>query len=462
MNKISIKIGLLFYAAIFLLESISLFFLHNNILHSRVQEELTALQTRGNNHREILQSSFRKETMQHIALMESRTDTQVVITAPDGTILISSNTVIPEISTIMRLRPDKVPYKGLILEDDWQREKYIASVSPILMKGKLKGYVYMFQKTGKIKALISNLSRHFILATVLSLLFSFLIILFLTRVITRPLIHMSKATRDISKGDFSVSLPKLGNDELGDLGKSIKVLARDLEVLKNERSEFLASISHELRTPLTYIKGYADIARREHTSPEEREKYLEIIFEEGDKLAELIKELFHLAKMDQNTFSIEKESILLAPYLHSMIEKISPAIKERQMELELHCPEKLTVEIDPVRFEQVILNLLDNARKYSEPNTKIVVEAKETESETVIAIKDHGKGIPAEDLPRIFDRFYRVDKSRARSLGGSGLGLSIVKQLVEAHGGKISASSSPQSGTTFSIALPKENRLSKL
>ena len=462
MKKISIKIGLLFYAAIFLLESISLFFLHNNILHSRVQEELTALQTRGNNHREILQSSFRKETMQHIALMESRTDTQVVITAPDdGSVLISSNTVIPEISTIMRLRPDKVPYKGLILEDDWKREKYIASVSPITIKGQLKGYVYMFQKTGKIKSLISNLSRHFILATVLSLLFSFLIILFLTRVITRPLIHMSKATRDISKGDFSVLLPKLGNDELGDLGESIKVLARDLEVLKNERSEFLASISHELRTPLTYIKGYADIARRERTSQEEREKYLEIIFEEGDKLAELIKELFNLAKMDQNTFSIEKESIPLAPYLHNMIEKISPAIKARQMELELNCPEKLTMEVDPVRFEQVILNLLDNARKYSEPNTKIVVKAKETESETVIAIKDHGKGIPAEDLPRIFDRFYRVDKSRARSLGGSGLGLSIVKQLVEAHGGKISAVSSPQSGTTFSITLPKENRLSK-
>ncbi|XJZ26853.1 ATP-binding protein [Bacillota bacterium Lsc_1132] len=461
MNKISLKIGLLFYATIFLLESISMYFLHNNILHSRVHEELTALQTRGNNHREILQSSFREETMQHIALMEARTDTQVIITAPNGTILLTSNTVIPKMEASMKLKPNNVPYKGLILEDDWQHEKYIASVSPIKINGDLKGYVYMFQKTGKIKELISGLNRHFILASVLSLLFSFLIIIFLTRFVTRPLIHMSKATRDISKGDFSVSLPKLGNDELGDLGESIKVLAKDLETLKNERSEFLASISHELRTPLTYIKGYADIARRENTAPEERKKYLEIIFEEGEKLAELIKELFNLAKMDKNTFTIDKEAILLAPYLKNIIEKISPAIQERQMELQLICPENLTIAIDPVRFEQVILNLLDNARKYSEPNTKIMIEATETDLEMIIRIKDQGKGIPAEDLPRIFDRFYRVDKSRARSLGGSGLGLSIVKQLVEAHGGMISATSTPTSGTTFSIIVPKENRLSK-
>lgn len=464
MNKISVKIGLLFFAAIFLLESISMLALHNNIIHSRVNDELTTLQTRGNNHREILQSSFLDETMKHIALMESRTDTQVILTTSTGKVLMSSNAVVPEMKSIIVLTPKKVPYDGLILKDDWQHEKYIASVSPVKVNGKLSGYIYMFQQTEKIKELISELNRHFILASALSLLFSFLIIAFLTRYVTQPLIQMSEATRHISKGDFSVSLPKLGSDEIGELGASIQILANDLEVLKKERSEFLASISHELRTPLTYIKGYAEIARRESTGNDERQKYLGIIFEEAEKLAELIKELFNMAKMDQNSFTIEKETVLLAPYFRTILNKVSPAMQERQMGLVLQCPEDLTVAVDPIRFEQVILNLLDNAWKYSEPSTKISIDVQAMIGWVSITIQDEGKGIPAEDLPRIFERFYRVDKSRARALGGSGLGLAIVKQLIEAHGGKITAESTPNIGTRFilSLPLPNENRLSNL
>lgn len=453
MNKISIKIGFMFVVAIFLIESISMYFLHNNIIHSRVNEELTALQTRGNNHREILEASFHEETIQHIALMESQTDTQVILTDSSGTVSMSSNSVVPEMRRIIKSTPKKVPHEGIILEDDWQHGAYIASISPIEIGGKINGYVYMFQNTQKVRTLISGLNHHFILPAVLSLVFMFVFIIFLTRFVTHPLIEMSKATIRISKGDFSVTLPQLGKDEIGDLGESIKVLAHDLEILKNDRNEFLASISHELRTPLTYIKGYAEIARRPDTNDDDREKYLGIIFEEGEKLSKLVKELFHLAKMDENNFTIEKESVPLLPYFKQIVEKISPAIIKNHMELILNCPNDLHACIDPVRFEQVILNLLDNARKYSEPFTEIMVNVKEIDGKISIKILDHGKGIPEEDLPRIFERFYRVDKSRTRSLGGSGLGLSIVKQLVEAHGGVITVTSSINVGTAFEIIL---------
>jgi nitrogen fixation/metabolism regulation signal transduction histidine kinase len=371
MNKISIKIGLLFFAAIFLLETISMYFLHDNIIHSRVHEELSSLQTRGNNHREILEASFYEETIRHIALMESQTDTQVILTSPKGNIYMSSNKVVPEMKKIIKSTPKKVSYEGMILEDDWQNESYIASVSPIKVNGKIKGYVYMFQNTQKIKELISGLNHHFLLAGILSVIFMIIIIIFLTRVVTHPLIEMSKATKRISKGDFSVSLPNLGKDEIGDLGESIKVLADDLETIKKERNVFLASVSHELRTPLTYIKGYADIARRDGTNEADRDKYLGIIFEESAKLSKLVIELFNLAKMDENNFSIEKESVELFPYFKVIIDKVSLAMRENDMEVVLHCPSDLTAMIDPVRFEQVILNLLDNARKYSEPNTEI-------------------------------------------------------------------------------------------
>jgi two-component system sensor histidine kinase ArlS len=453
MNKISVKIGVLFFIAIFILEGISMVFLHNNIIHSRVHEELTSLQTRGNNHREILEASFHDETIRHIAIMEAQTDTQVILTKPDGTIYMSSNKVTDEMKKIMNIKPKSVPHEGLILEDDWKNEAYIASISPVIVDNKINGYVYMFQNTKKIKDLISGLNQHFLIAGLLSLLFMIIIIIFLTRFVTHPLIQMSEATKRISKGDFSVSLPNVGKDEIGELGESIKVLASDLEILKNERNEFLASISHELRTPLTYIKGYADIARRQGTNNEDRDKYLGIIFEETGKLSKLVKELFNLAKMDENTFSIEKEEVHLLPYFQTIIEKVSPACLEYQIEIVLECPDHLYAKIDPMRFEQVILNLLDNARKYSEQQTKIDVVVKRIDGAIHMIVQDEGKGIPEEDLPRIFERFYRVDKSRTRALGGTGLGLSIVKQLVEAHGGTIKVSSSHNLGTSFEIIL---------
>ncbi|WP_144554702.1 cell wall metabolism sensor histidine kinase WalK [Bacillus sp. X1(2014)] len=453
MNKISIKIGVLFFLAIFILEGISMIFLHNNIIHSRVHEELTSLQTRGNNHREILEASFHDETIRHIAMMEARTDTQVILTKPDGTIYMSSNRVTDDMKKIMSTKQKQVPHAGLILEDDWKHAAYIASVSPVMVDNAITGYVYMFQNTQKIKELISGLNQHFLIAGLLSLMFMIIIIFTLTRYVTHPLIQMSAATKRISKGDFSVSLPKIGRDEIGELGESIKVLASDLEILKNERNEFLASISHELRTPLTYIKGYADIARRPETIDEDREKYLGIIVEETGKLSKLVKELFNLAKMDENSFSIEKEGVLLRPYLQSILEKVTPALKEHHMELVLECSDSLYLSLDPMRFEQVIFNLVDNARKYSEPHTTIRVEVSNSSGKVHIKIQDEGKGIPEKDLPRIFDRFYRVDKSRTRALGGTGLGLSIVKQLVEAHGGTIKVTSNPNMGTSFVITL---------
>lgn len=453
MNKISVKIAVLFFIAIFILECISMVFLHNNIIHSRVHEELSSLQTRGNNHREILEASFHDETIRHIAMMEARTDTQVILTKPDGTIYMSSNKVADEMKEIIKTVPKSIPHEGLILEDDWKNAPYIASVSPVIVGKKITGYVYMFQTTQKIKALISGLNQHFLIAGLLSFMFMIIIIIFLTRYVTHPLIQMSEATKRISTGDFSVSLPKLGKDEIGELGESIKVLASDLEILKKERNEFLASISHELRTPLTYIKGYADIARRPDMNVEDREKYLGIIFEETGKLSKLVMDLFNLAKMDENTFSIEKEEVHLLPYFQRIIEKVTPALKENQMELVLVCSDHLYLFIDPIRFEQVILNLIDNARKYSEPNTTIHVDVKVINGFVHIKIQDEGKGIPEEDLPRIFERFYRVDKSRTRALGGTGLGLSIVKQLVEAHGGTIEVTSRRNRGTTFEIIL---------
>lgn len=306
MNKLSMKLGLLFFLILFGLETIMFFFLHSTLVESRVEEELIALQTRGNSHRAILEKHFDENTISHVALMESEANTDVVITNTNNEILGASvdSSLIqkyierPLISSIR---------EGKTIEDNWKEEDYISTVSPIDQNGVLTGHVYMFQDTAWIQSLISRLNEQFLIAGFIAVIFTITIIIFLSKALAKPLIKMKEATSQISSGDFSVSLPKTGDDELGDLARSIQLLADDLNYLREERNEFLSSISHELRTPLTYIKGYADIVQKRNLSPEERNQYLSIILEETNRLSDMVKNLFDLAKIDKNTFDIKKD-----------------------------------------------------------------------------------------------------------------------------------------------------------
>ncbi|MBT2693203.1 HAMP domain-containing sensor histidine kinase [Bacillus sp. ISL-55] len=449
MDRISLKIGAVFFITILLVEGVLFYYLHSSIIHSRIDEELASLQTRGNNHRDILETSYSKETIHHITTMESRTDTHVIITDQTGAIISSSIPTDDYMQDIIIETPGDVSRSGLILEDDWQEKQYIASVSTL----ENDGAVYMFKNTQRVQSLISKLNKHFLLAGILLLTSMAVIILFLSRFITKPVIKMNEATSKIRQGDYSVTLPRRGNDELGELAESIQVLADDLSHMKRQRNEFLASISHELRTPLTYIKGYADIAGKPGITSEDRSQYLQIIHEEATKLSGLVKGLFDLAKMDENTFTIQKERLELCTFMRGIYSRMVPSFTEKNMALNFACHGEVYIEADPVRFEQILINLLDNARKYSDEGTTTTMQAFKRNGHTHITIIDEGKGIPEEDQAWIFERFYRVDKSRSKALGGSGLGLAIVKELVEAHGGKIAVRSELDKGTTFEIIL---------
>ncbi|MGM0876818.1 MAG: ATP-binding protein [Bacillota bacterium] len=455
--KISIKLGLWFFVCIFIIETSSMIYLHRNVVHSLVNQEIDSLKARGNSHRDVLEISSDKATLHHIGLMESQTDTEVVITNTAGEVMEASRTIDDGMEKSLNKKVHDMPKNGLILQSDWQKEKYISTVSFFDGDKENQGYVYMFKSTDRIQTFIAQLNNHFILASFLILFFMFITIFFLSKALTKPLVSMKEATRKISSGDFSVSLPVTTNDELGELSKSIQTLANDLNYLKKERNEFLASISHELRTPLTYIKGYADIGRRKTLDETERINYLNIIHEEADHVSDLLKELFELAKMDQNTFSISKEQINISLFLQSIYGKVLPVFKSRGIHLKYDCGRDFFVTIDPVRFEQVILNLLDNALKYSKENTTTTIEVmKENNKKILIFIRDQGKGIPSDDLPYIFDRLYRVDKSRSRLTGGFGLGLAIVKEIVDAHNGEISVGSQEGKGTCFKILLKEQ------
>ncbi|WP_428910166.1 sensor histidine kinase [Niallia sp. Krafla_26] len=455
MNKLSVKLGILFFLVIFGLITVMFFFLHAEIVDSRIEQELQTLKSRGNSHKAILEKQFDDEMIDHVILMESESNTDVIITNDSGAVLASST---PVQNFKKYINPPLTPIQGdgQVLEDKWDQEPYIATVSPIMIDQNVSGYVYMFQDTASVRALIHSLNEHFLIAGSVSVIFTIVIIFFLSRGITKPLIKMKEATSQISRGKFSVSLPHTSNDELGDLAKSIELLATDLSYLKKERSQFLASISHELRTPLTYIKGYADIVKKRTLSKEEQDKYLSIIVEESDRLAKLIKELFELAKMDQNTFIIEKEIINLNGFFTKMDQKFSPIFHENEMVFIVNCEPHLILKADSLKLQQIFMNLLDNALKYSKSGSTIELTAWKQKKRIHITIKDSGKGIPEKDLPYIFNRFYRVDKSRTRALGGTGLGLAIIKELVHAHGGDILVRSKENVGTEFELIFKED------
>ncbi|XKH49533.1 HAMP domain-containing histidine kinase [Chryseomicrobium palamuruense] len=462
LNRLALKIGLLFFVFIIIIESVLFLTLYVTFVNERVDEVMTNLLARGNTHSEVLEDSFEPATLNHVALMESASDFIVIITDADGNELTHSDSIEPEMREVLEHTDfSEIPQEGKIVEEQWNEKEFIATDSPITIAGEHRGHVFMFAETSHIKQMIGHLRNQFLIVCLIAVGLTVITVFLLSRLITLPLIRMKKATEQLSEGNNEVRLNIDRNDELGELANAITKLSDDLDRLKNARNEFLASISHELRTPLTYIKGYADIASRPDASEEEKREYIAIIREETAHLTELIRQLFELAQMDHNQFSIKKEKFSLDVLFQSVACLVRPAFDEKQISLAVHCEHEIVAFIDPERFQQVLLNVLDNARKHSPEGTQVVLQGVQDKDTITISIRDEGDGIPEKELPFVFERLYRVDKSRSRQYGGSGLGLTIAKEIVESHGGLITIQSKYEKGTIVQIELKRGESLAK-
>jgi two-component system phosphate regulon sensor histidine kinase PhoR len=230
-----------------------------------------------------------------------------------------------------------------------------------------------------------------------------------------------------------------------------------LRKLENIRREFVANVSHELRTPVTAIKGFVEtLLDGKAEDPVEEERFLNIINKHTSRLESIIEDLLNLSKIERED---ERDEIIftegkIIDVLSNAIEMCQDKADAKHIEIILSCPEDTIAKMDAQLLEQAMINLLDNALKYSEPGRSISIKASQTEDELIISVLDQGCGIDKKHLPRLFERFYRVDKARSRKLGGTGLGLAIVKHISQAHGGSVSVESSPGKGSTFRIHLP--------
>ena len=258
-------------------------------------------------------------------------------------------------------------------------------------------------------------------------------------------------TRDVSRTLVARVAPVVA------AGRGAVLVLHDITDLRRAdqiRRDFVANVSHELRTPLTAIKGYAEALLDDPDDLEARQRFLEIIHRHSTRMERLVKDLLRLARLDAGQETVDLASCDVAALAHSLVADFEPTMREKQQEVRIAvAPNAATLIVDPAKLHDILRNLVENAIHYAPDGGVIEVSADVRDGQYRLAVSDTGPGIPAEDLARVFERFYRVDKSRARP-GGTGLGLAIVRNLVHVLGGEVQAGNRETGGAVFTITLP--------
>ena len=281
---------------------------------------------------------------------------------------------------------------------------------------------------------------------------------FVTRRIVRPVQAMTQASQRIASGRYDERVTVVGEDELADLAESFNQMAQELAQTEERRRQLLGDVAHELRTPLSSIKGVME-GLVDGVLPADVTTFLNVE-REVSRLQRLVQDLEQLSKAEAGQIILEREWADPAALVEAAIDRLALQYEDKGVALKNRLsPDLPTLFVDAARMTQVMLNLLGNSLQYTPAGGEVVVSVKITADSLHLDIKDTGVGLTAESLPHIFERFYRVDKSRARAGGGSGIGLTISKHIVEAHNGRLEATSlGLHQGSTFTITLPLAKR----
>ena len=276
----------------------------------------------------------------------------------------------------------------------------------------------------------------------------------ITGYITRPVNRMIRATKAISLGKYEQRVPIESTDEIADLSQSLNSMAEALQRHHYLQQQLITNVSHELATPLTNIGGYLEALTDGMIEDKKRDETFALMKEEVDRLSTMLAEVRTLSLLEQPQFNIKPAPLDVRDATEKILKQMEPQFDAKKVPLTLHADLKHeSFKLDKDRYTQILLNLLSNALKYTPAEHPVSVTLSDKHHLTV-EVTDEGAGIPAKDLPYIFERFYRADQSRTRKTGGIGVGLAIVKQLVEAHGGCITAQSIEGKGSTFTVSFP--------
>jgi heavy metal sensor kinase len=397
-------------------------------------------------------------------LLLDRTQSVVLARGLDGKLLQK----VPAVIQTFRGRPNT----GTV--ETGGEHRWRVATQPILSEGKTAAVLLVGHELRELDEVMERMALVMLTLLPLALLGAGAGGLVLAGRALAPVDEITKSAATISEQDLSKRLPVRNGDELGRLARTFNALIERLEQAFERQRRFTADASHELRTPLSIIRAVTSQKLMRRRTPEEYEEALGQIDEAAGYMARLAAHLLVLARADAGQVRLESERVELVELLEHVAGQVGEAVGRP---ISVHAlpprgstqvspkrggnPGPVHVPGDPMRLTELFLNLLENATKYTPPEGSIAVDVERRGKEVLVAVKDTGIGIPAEHLPHIFERFYRVDRARAREAGGTGLGLAIARWIVEAHRGSIRAESEPGQGTTMRVTLPAEDEVAE-
>ncbi len=411
----------------------------------------------------------------YLAEESASRDVRTLVVTPDGHVQFDSfgnfqpGMIIHETERVPLLSPGRLPlrsiYRGRFIDADGSAWLYVAQPLRPFNAEAGPDPAFMMVADPVPKASLRQVFKAFgntffvplLRAGLIGLVVAVGLAVVVSGSVARPLKRMSEAARRIANGDFRQRVPARGPREVRTLAQSFNEMVERVATTQQVQRDFLANVSHDLRTPLTSIQGFSQaIAEGVASDPEAARRAAQIIHDEATRLHRMVESLLDLARIEAGRLDMQAHAVALSDLLNSIGQSLSVKARDRGVDLRLKVPPDLPrIAGDGDRLAQVFTNLVDNAIKHTPSGGTIVLRAQLAGDGVAIIVQDTGAGIPPEDLPRIFERFYQVDKSRQHDpRSGMGLGLAITRQIVEAHGGAIQVASRVGVGTTFTVWLP--------
>ena len=369
--------------------------------------------------------------------------------------LKKSNTISQAIVTsVMADKDDEYKEMGT-LGGVYNKSYYIVAV-PLVVNGQSIGAVFAAVPVASLLTYLGEILRMVLISALLAIILSFMAVYIATMKLTKPLLAMAEASKRMAKGDFLTRITVSSQDEVGELATAFNNMTQSLASLEQMRRSFISNVSHELKTPMTTIAGFIDGILDGTISEINEKRYLMIVSEEVKRLSRLVNSMLVLAKLEQGETSIKLTEFNITDTVVRALLSFEQKIDEKEIEIKgiEHADTiKLFADIDLIH--QVVYNLIDNAIKFTPQKGTIEISVENRNSDAAVIIKNSGEGISARELSNIFERFYKTDRSRGVDKTGLGLGLYIVKTIIDIHGGKIIARSIEGEYTEFEFIIPK-------
>lgn len=341
-------------------------------------------------------------------------------------------------------------------ESNFFNTPVITVAKPVMSDTTVTGYVFVHKKIGELEASLMAMYRQIVLAACISAALGIILTYLFSKSMLRPLSVVNTGAKQLAKGHFDIRLDVSSKDEIGQLADTFNSVASELRKYEATRESLVANVSHELRSPLTSMQGLLQGVIDGTIPREEAEHYLGVVLDETKRLGLLISDMLDLAKIESGQFPMQIEKVELSELLRRTLITFESKIEAKRLEVSVDLPdEKQYVYADENRLKQVLHNVIENAIKFVNEGGELKVSTSATEASIFVNINNSGEPIPREDLPYLFDRFYKIDKSHSRAKEGTGIGLSIVKNILKEHGQKIWVTSNAQDGTTFTFTLKK-------